>query len=375
MHQRGTARCEQHISGDVAIAEDLEPPVADPRRSDQKPWAGRFAKRGKIDVSLELLAQRIEIQRVELAASQVGPNATELPAGEKPPISISERNETSFVIRFQNCVSFRRAPSRPPLTSPQATSAALTAPTLAPLIAPISQPGSSRRRSSTPQANAPKEPPPCKASESLRGGQGRGGTRFAFAASAVISALGACTGTASAAGAGRGVRSATGCDSSADSWIRLPLELKNRASAKSSDGRRLGAVFCGLSVFSDTVSGALTATGASAGAGVSLVVDQISAAESSKLAALRSGAAADSAAPASSNPSFAPDESLSLIRGNPDPTRTTPLATMAGASPLRQSLLGVANRICVVLALSRLGGCSVLLTFARSVPRCPPAAA
>ena len=124
-------------------------------------------------------------------------------------------------------------------------------------------------------------------------------------------------------------------------WIRLPLELKNRASAKSSEGRRLGAVFSGLSVLSEicAVSGDLTATGASAGAGVSLVVDQISAAESSKLAALRSGAAADPAAPARSNPSFAPDESLSLIRGNPDPTRTIPLATMAGASPLRQSLL------------------------------------
>jgi len=309
-----------------------------------------------------------------LPLRKVGPNATELPAGEKPPISISERNETSFVIRFQNCVSFRRAPSRPPLTSPQATSAALTAPTLAPLIAPISQPGSSRRRSSTPQANAPKEPPPCKASESLRGGQGRGGTRFAFAASAVISALGACTGTASAAGAGRGVRSVTGCDSRTGSWIRLPLELKNRASAKSSDGRRLGAVFCGLAVFSEISAGALTATDASAGAGVSSGADQISAAESSKLAALRSGVAAGSAAPARSNPSFAPDESLSLIRGNPDP-RELPRSRPWQARH-RFARVSAELRTGFVLCWCSLGSSAALLrlTSARSAPRCPPAA-
>ena len=42
------------------------------------------------------------------------------------------------------------------------------APALAPLIASSSRSPSSSKRSSTPQVNAPKAPPPCSASESRR---------------------------------------------------------------------------------------------------------------------------------------------------------------------------------------------------------------
>jgi len=101
------------------------------------------------------------------------PKVTEVPAGENPPISISERNDASSVIRRQNPRSRARAPSRPPSTKPDARSTPLTAPALAPLIASTSQSGSSSSRSRTPQVNAPNEPPPCKAKDSRRGGQVR----------------------------------------------------------------------------------------------------------------------------------------------------------------------------------------------------------
>src|SRR5207302_2066893 len=100
-----------------------------------------------------------------------GPNATELPAGENPPTSISERNDASLVIRVQNRRKRDCAALRPPSTSPQASSTALTDPALAPLMASRSQSGSSKSRSRTPQVKAPNEPPPCKASDSFRGGQ------------------------------------------------------------------------------------------------------------------------------------------------------------------------------------------------------------
>ncbi len=95
-------------------------------------------------------------------------------AGEKPPTSISAWNEASPVMRFQNCASCSRAASRPPPARPEASSAALIAPALAPLIVSKSTPGSSSKRSITPQENAENVPPPCSASDSLRGGQTRG---------------------------------------------------------------------------------------------------------------------------------------------------------------------------------------------------------
>src|SRR5271165_1411756 len=107
------------------------------------------------------------------------PKATELPAGEKPPSSISERKDASFTIRFQNCASRERARSRPPSASPEASSTALTLPALAPLIASNAQAGSSRSRSSTPQVKAANEPPPCNASDNLCGGQLDGGEAVA----------------------------------------------------------------------------------------------------------------------------------------------------------------------------------------------------
>src|ERR1700757_75477 len=107
------------------------------------------------------------------------PKATELPAGEKPPSSISERNEASVTIRFQNCDSRARARSRPPSARPEASSTALTLPALAPLMASKAQTGSSNSRSSTPQVKAANEPPPCKASDNLCGGQLCGGEALA----------------------------------------------------------------------------------------------------------------------------------------------------------------------------------------------------
>src|SRR5207248_5672160 len=104
-----------------------------------------------------------------------GPNDTELEADENPPSSITERNEASLIIRFQKRASSSRAASRPPSARPQAKSAALIAPALEPLMVSKSQPGSSSRRSRTPQLKAEKVPPPCSASDSLRGGHSRGG--------------------------------------------------------------------------------------------------------------------------------------------------------------------------------------------------------
>ncbi len=101
------------------------------------------------------------------------PKVTEVPAGENPPINISERNDASSVILRQKRRSRIRAPSRPPSTKPDARSTPLTAPALAPLMASMSQSSSSSSRSRTPQVNAPNEPPPCKAKDSRRGGQVR----------------------------------------------------------------------------------------------------------------------------------------------------------------------------------------------------------
>ena len=100
-----------------------------------------------------------------------GPNATEVPTDENPPISINERNEPSSATRFQNRASRERAPSRPPSTNPHASNTALTAPALAPLMVSSSMVVSSKSRSRTPHVKAPNEPPPCSARDSRRGGQ------------------------------------------------------------------------------------------------------------------------------------------------------------------------------------------------------------
>src|SRR3954471_10711783 len=68
----------------------------------------------------------------------------------------------------QNRSKLARASSGPPLASPEASRTALMAPALAPLTASSSRSSSSSRRSSTPQVNAPKAPPPCNASDSRR---------------------------------------------------------------------------------------------------------------------------------------------------------------------------------------------------------------
>src|SRR5262249_16477678 len=108
-------------------------------------------------------------------------------------------------------------------------------------------------------------------------------------------------GTAAAPAAGGGLGAGVGAC--------RPLELKKRDSARSSDGRsaRLGAAFSGIWWAGVLVcsEGSAAAAGASVGATTSLLVDQMSAAASSALAAVRS------------NPSFAPDESAIFIFGNP----------------------------------------------------------
>src|SRR4051812_27106853 len=67
--------------------------------------------------------------------------------------------------RSQKWSRRRRASGLPPARRPAATSTAFTAPTLAPLTASNVRSASSSRRSSTPQAKAPREPPPWRARE------------------------------------------------------------------------------------------------------------------------------------------------------------------------------------------------------------------
>ena len=189
MDQRRAGRGQQHVGGHVGVAEDLLPC----RRERASPRSGasgrrrRARPRNRCRSAAPRAADRDRRDRT--ARRSVGPKATELPAGEKPPTSISERNEASFVIRFQNCAEqFSRALAAA-MTSPQARSAALTAPTLAPLMASKSQSGSSSSRSSTPQVNAPNEPPPCRASDSFCGGQARGRMELVFSAPAAATRL------------------------------------------------------------------------------------------------------------------------------------------------------------------------------------------
>src|SRR5215217_5392043 len=70
--------------------------------------------------------------------------------------------------RSQKWSRRRRASAFPPAKRPAATVTAFTAPALAPLRASNVRSSSSSRRSRTPQANAPREPPPWRASERRR---------------------------------------------------------------------------------------------------------------------------------------------------------------------------------------------------------------
>jgi len=90
------------------------PAVANPRRGDPKSRAHRrrAARRNRCPFPTCGGADR-RSNGSNRPDTRAWPNATALPAGEKPPISISERNEASFVSRFQNRASSFRAPSRP----------------------------------------------------------------------------------------------------------------------------------------------------------------------------------------------------------------------------------------------------------------------
>src|SRR5271165_571456 len=71
--------------------------------------------------------------------------------------------------RRQNVSSASRAPAAPPFAKPSTSTAAFMAPADVPEMPSISSHGSSSRRSSTPQVNAPWEPPPCRARSTRRG--------------------------------------------------------------------------------------------------------------------------------------------------------------------------------------------------------------
>src|SRR5271165_1160629 len=71
--------------------------------------------------------------------------------------------------RRQNVSSAARAPAAPPFAKPSTSTAAFMAPADVPEMPSISSHGSSSRRSSTPQVNAPWEPPPCRARSTRRG--------------------------------------------------------------------------------------------------------------------------------------------------------------------------------------------------------------
>lgn len=94
----------------------------------------------------------------------------------RPAVSgeFGDASEAAWLTRRQKFASFARAPSRPPSIIPAASRTALTAPALDPLTASNAIPGSSSKRSRTPQVKAPNDPPPWSASESFSGGQGAG---------------------------------------------------------------------------------------------------------------------------------------------------------------------------------------------------------
>src|SRR4051795_1729110 len=85
----------------------------------------------------------------------------------------------------QNRSRLARASSGPPWAKPDARRTAFMVPALAPLTASKVMVSSWSSRSSTPQVNAPKEPPPCSASErrliGLRAGFGHERRERAFA--------------------------------------------------------------------------------------------------------------------------------------------------------------------------------------------------
>ncbi|HET9764281.1 MAG TPA: hypothetical protein VFR50_12225, partial [Casimicrobiaceae bacterium] len=108
----------------------------------------------------------------------------------------------------------------------------------------------------------------------------------------------------------------------------MALELKNRASATSSDGRNFrfgaaascsGASGCGvISAVMRCASGIFGGAGATGGAaGASFLADQMSVANKSALAALRVGASAACGAASPSSRSCAPDELSTLTVGEP----------------------------------------------------------
>ena len=161
MNQRWTGRGQRDVGGDGVIAERS----AAARRGSASPRSAALGsaasrKAAKLMSRDSACRSGSRSNGSNWPERSVGPNATELPAGEKPPISISDRNEASCISRIQNRFSRARAPSRPPSARPQASSSALMAPALAPLMVSIAMDGSSSSRSSTPQVKAAKVPPP-----------------------------------------------------------------------------------------------------------------------------------------------------------------------------------------------------------------------
>jgi len=78
-------------------------------------------------------------------------------------------NLAASATRFQYASSAARAPSAPPFIQPLTRTAAFIAPADVPEIASTLSQVSSRSLSSTPQVNAPCEPPPCRAKSTRTG--------------------------------------------------------------------------------------------------------------------------------------------------------------------------------------------------------------
>jgi hypothetical protein len=88
---------------------------------------------------------------------------------EQAPFLKPWKKGAASATRFQYASSAARAPSAPPCIQPLTRTAAFIAPVDVPEIASTLSQISSRSLSSTPQVNAPSEPPPCKAKSTRTG--------------------------------------------------------------------------------------------------------------------------------------------------------------------------------------------------------------
>ena len=108
-------------------------------------------------------------------------SSVHLPASRSSGLRWNGLNRAARDTRLQKSSSAARAASRPPAAIPCAKTAAFIAPAEVPEIASTSSQVSSSRRSSTPQAKAPCEPPPCSATSTVSGGRSSRASGLAIA--------------------------------------------------------------------------------------------------------------------------------------------------------------------------------------------------